>query len=305
MVVSSPSKLRSQRWPGSLPPICNLTLHRNPYFTGRVKALETIRETLVSESTAIPIQVIAGLGGVGKTQITLEYVYRYLCDYDLIWWLPVSDFPSLVAEYASLATAVDLPEKSVQSFPEMSRSVRRWLQKNGRWLLVFDDAQDWDQIQSLVPVGASGHTIITSRNQVWHNVPHPILTDRWERAESVEFLARRIEKANPELAAELSEVLGDLPLALEHAAAYIQSKGVSLAEYLDLFRNYQLELFGRVEPPGDYGNTILTTWNLAFQAVGQTSVEATVILQFLAFLSAEPVPNTFFTEGPEEVGPIC
>lgn len=294
----------SQRLPGSLPPICNLTLHRNPYFTGRAKALETIRETLVSESTTIPIQVIAGLGGVGKTQITLEYIYRYLSDYGLIWWLPVSDFPSLVAEYAALATELDLPEKSVQSFPEMSRSVRRWLQKNGGWLLVFDDAQDWDQIQSLIPLGSVGHTIITSRNQVWPNMPRPMLMDRWERTESVEFFSKRIGKVDPQIAAELSEILGDLPLALEHAAAYMQSKDVSPSDYLDLFKNHQLELFGRIQPPGDYRKTILTTWNLSFQAVAQSSVKAAVILQFSAFLSSEAIPKTFFTAGPLEVGPI-
>jgi hypothetical protein len=89
----------SQRLPGSLPPICNLTLHRNPHFSGREKALETIHQTLVSQSTAIPIQVIAGFGGVGKSQIALEYIYRNLCDYDLIWWLPASDFPSLVDRF--------------------------------------------------------------------------------------------------------------------------------------------------------------------------------------------------------------
>jgi hypothetical protein len=139
----------SPRLPGSLPPTCNLTLHRNPHFSGRGKMLETIREALVSPSTTVPIQVIVGLGGVGKTQIALEYICRNSCDYDLIWWLPAGDFPSLVAEYASLATALDLPEKSVQSIPEICRSVRRWLQQNAGWLLVFDDAQEWNQIQSL------------------------------------------------------------------------------------------------------------------------------------------------------------
>ena len=294
----------SPRLPGSLPPICNLTLHRNLYFTGRVKALEIIRETLVSEVSPIPIQVIVGLGGVGKTQVALEYIYRNSCDYHLIWWLPANDYPSLVAEYAALATALDLPEKSLQSFPEISRSVRRWLQNNGAWLLVFDDAQEWSQVQSLIPVGASGHTIITSRNQVWHCVPPPLLTDRWERGESLQFLGRRVGTANPEIADVLAEALGDLPLALEHAAAYIQSKAILLSEYLDLFKKHQLELFGRIEPPSDYGKTVLTTWNISFQAVEQTSVEAVVILRCAAFLSPEAIPKTFFTEGPEEVGPM-
>jgi len=113
-----------------------------------------------------------------------------------------------------------------------------------------------------------------------------------------------VGKADPGLAVQVSEVLGDFPLALEHAAAYIQSKGVSLSDYLDLFANHQLELFGRIQPPGDYGKTILTTWDLSFQAVGQSSVEAAVVLQFSAFLSPDEIPKTLFTEGPEEVGPL-
>jgi len=95
-----------------------------------------------------------------------------------------------------------------------------------------------------------------------------------------------------------------LPLALEHAAAYMQSKGVSLSDYLDLFRNHQLELFGRVQPPDDYGKTILTTWNLSFQAVGESSVKATVVLQFSAFLSPDSIPKTLFVRGPAELGPL-
>ena len=295
----------SQRFPGSLPPICNLTLHRNPYFTGRAKALETIRETLVSESTTIPIQVIAGLGGVGKTQITLEYVYRYLGDYGLIWWLPVSDFPSLVAEYAAAGHRRWIfLKKACNLFPRYPDPYAVGFRKTGAgfWYLMTLRIGIKFSLLSLSAPRAilllllaikCGTIDLTRYLRIGGSGPNP-----WS------FLRDESKRPDPELAAELSEVLGDLPLALEHAAAYMQSKDVSPSDYLDLFKNHQLELFGRVEPPGDYGKTILTTWNLSFQAVAQSSVKAAVILQFLAFLSAEAVPKMFFTAGPQEVGPI-
>ena len=79
---------RSQpRFPGALPPIWRVPYNRNPNFTGREKELTLLREQFASGAHAALTQAISGLGGVGKTQLALEYTYRHAGEYDLVWWV--------------------------------------------------------------------------------------------------------------------------------------------------------------------------------------------------------------------------
>src|SRR5206468_2476159 len=73
------------RFPGSLPPAHNVPYRRNPNFTGREGALVNLHASLTSGHYAAITQAITGLGGVGKTQLALEYLYRNAADYDVIW----------------------------------------------------------------------------------------------------------------------------------------------------------------------------------------------------------------------------
>jgi hypothetical protein len=86
-VSTPPSAARPSRFPGAFPSIWNVPIERNPYFTGRSELLEAMHQRLAQGSTAALTQAIQGLGGVGKTQIALEYAYRHASDYDGVWWL--------------------------------------------------------------------------------------------------------------------------------------------------------------------------------------------------------------------------
>jgi hypothetical protein len=85
------------RFPGQRPQISNLP-GRNPNFTGRGELLERLGEELQAGKAAavVQVQAVYGLGGIGKTQLAIEYAYRYQADYDLIWWVspPTSHWPS-------------------------------------------------------------------------------------------------------------------------------------------------------------------------------------------------------------------
>ena len=76
-----------QRFPGALPPIWNVDHTRNANFTGRDETLEQLHEALRAGGRAAVTQAINGPGGFGKTQLAIEYAYRYASDYELVWWV--------------------------------------------------------------------------------------------------------------------------------------------------------------------------------------------------------------------------
>jgi hypothetical protein len=70
-----PLTVPAPRFPGLVPEIWNIPL-RNPHFTGRNKEITRVYTYLNDEKTTILTQAIVGLGGIGKTQLALEYAHR-------------------------------------------------------------------------------------------------------------------------------------------------------------------------------------------------------------------------------------
>ncbi len=157
------------RFPGTLPPIWNVPHLRNPNFTGRETILDELNEQL-NAGGPTALTAISGLGGIGKTQIALEYAYRHMSNYEVVWWLRTEKPESLMADYAQFAQARDLPEKDSQEQQVIVEAVRRWFGQNRGWLLVFDNAQNPDDIRGYLPRASTGQVLITSRYQSWRGV---------------------------------------------------------------------------------------------------------------------------------------
>ena len=131
--------------------MCNLS-RRNANFTGRESILEALRTALQSgQKTAITQQAIYGLGGIGKTQLALEYAWRHSASYDVVWWLRAEDGSTLASDYAALATELELPEKEAQEQAVTILAVKKWLDQIPNWLLIFDNARDYKSIQRFAP----------------------------------------------------------------------------------------------------------------------------------------------------------
>lgn len=212
---------------------------RNPFFTGREDTLQQLRQALAAEKTAVLSQAtaITGLGGVGKTQTALEYAYRHREAYRVIWWIDASGPAGLDRGVTELATDLALPGADPTD-PERTRaSLRRWLEGETSWLLILDNAEQSETLRLYLPAAPAGHAVITSRNPLWGRVTKLAL-DIWPRVRSVEFLAKRTDRADPAGADELAAELGDLPLALEQAAAYVEATGQSFLGYLQLYRTH-------------------------------------------------------------------
>ena len=149
------------RLPGSVPRVWNLPA-RNPGFTGRDGLLVAVRERLLAGDRAV-VQAFQGMGGVGKTQLAIEYAYRFAGAYDLAWWVNAEQAGLIGDQFAALGAALGCVQAGAGA--EVVRAaVLGELRERGRWLLVFDNAENPADITGWLP-GGGGHVLITSRER--------------------------------------------------------------------------------------------------------------------------------------------
>ena len=288
---------------------------RNPHFTGREKELAELRRRLVEGSTAVigqPALPLYGLGGVGKTEIAAEYAHRFRGDYALCWWVRCEREALIANSLLSLGRVLQLPDFRVE---ERDYSIGLVIDALNRgepytdWLLIFDNATNAEMVSRYIPQG-TGHVIITSRDSHWHRALRVdgIEVAEFESAETVEFLRKRVpalEFLTPERydaaltdpparaederrirdATELAAELANLPLAAEHAAAYLAETGTSAPEYLDLFRSNAHRLLA-TDVDISYPHAVATTWSVSRETI---SAEAEALFKLLAFFAPEPI----------------
>jgi hypothetical protein len=213
------------QFPGALPDIWNVPHLRNPNFTGPGQRLTDLRDALLSGRPA----ALAGLGGVGKTQLAVEYAYRHVGDYAIVWWLRAEQAATLAADYAALAAALDLPEKDAAEQPVIITAVRDALRHRSDWLLVFDNANAPKEIRDYLP-GAGGHVLITSRHGAWGGVAQAVSVKKWPPEVAAEFLLKRTGQPDASTAGELASELDYLPLAVDSRTARNQQDSVVAAK---------------------------------------------------------------------------
>src|ERR1700733_7164611 len=137
---------------------------RNPAFTGREELLRAVRGALLSGDQAV-VQALHGMGGVGKTQLAIEYAHRFASGYDVVWWVNAEQ-PSLIGEqFAMLAARLGAGEQGTPS-PLLRQAVLNELRERQSWLLVFDNPEKPEDIADWLPGGA-GHVLIPSRAHGW------------------------------------------------------------------------------------------------------------------------------------------
>jgi TIR domain-containing protein/tetratricopeptide repeat protein len=259
---------------------------RNPRFTGRDGMLTELRRRLRAGEGTLVVQALYGLGGVGKTQLALEYAHRFAADYDLVWWLDAEQPALIPDQLAALAARLDLP-----AGPTATAAVERLLAElrgRDRWLLVFDNAERPADIASFRPGGA-GHVLITSRSPGWGALGGRLEVDVLDRGETIGLLRARIPDLSEELADKLAAELGDLPLAAAQAAGYLEQTDLPPADYLRRFRARRETLLARGDVVG-YSGRIDTAWALSLDRLRGEDPAGVQLLELAAFLAPEPIP---------------
>lgn len=154
------------------------------HFVAREQELAEMHSRLRGDGRR-QVVVIHGLGGMGKTQLAVEYAKRYKDNYSAIFWLNVKDEDSLKQSFTRIARQIErhYPLASQTSAPdeqkdpdEMTEAVKAWLSlpSNSRWLLVYDNYDNPKlpsntdptavDIQEYLPESYQGSIIITTRS---------------------------------------------------------------------------------------------------------------------------------------------
>jgi hypothetical protein len=272
------------RYPGAAPTIWSVPA-RNVDFTGRGVVLEQLRDQLVQGGKAVVVaQALYGLGGVGKTQIALEYAHRFKADYDLVWWMPAEGGSQISHSLAELAGRLgfQVGDNVSEAVHEALDALRR-RDPSHRWLLVFDNADDPKDLQPFLPTGP-GDVLITSRNHAWSQVAEPLEVDVFTRAESVAHLLRHVPRIGPAEADHIANTLGDLPLAVEQAGAWLRTTGMPAEEYAQQLDN-EVARITLLSQPGDYPVPAAVTWNMSLERLRDRSPAAIRLLQLLSFFA--------------------
>ncbi|MFD8047101.1 FxSxx-COOH system tetratricopeptide repeat protein [Streptomyces chartreusis] len=264
---------------------------RNPHFTGRDEIIEKVRRGLLGERRAA-VQVLHGPGGVGKTQMALEYAHRFAGQYDLVWWVDAEQPEQVPARYAELAARVDVAKPDAGAEIN-ARYALEYLRTSDRWLIVLDNAEDPRQLRTWLPEG-SGHVLITARDPAWSKVVPGLALGVFSREESLGYLNRQLPTLNSRTADALADALGDLPLALAQAAGAL-GEGTPPDHYLQLLTTNTAELLNDGEVY-DYPVSVAATVTIAAERLDAGRPEAAALLRLAAFLGPEPIPTKWLVE---------
>lgn len=267
---------------------------RNRNFTGREELLTQLRQRLTGGVTAVLPEALHGMGGVGKSQIAIEYVYRNSRDYRLIWWIPSEQTNLIVQSLIELGEQMGLRAGTDRSAVPAVLEALRVGEPYSNWLLVFDNAENPNDVRQFFPNDGPGRVMVTSRNSQWSTLASSLEVDVFAREESVALIKRRSPLIPDEAADRLAESLGDLPLAVEQAAVWLAETGMPVHQYLDLFDTKYAELL-RVDPPADYDLPVAAAWNVSLDRLREDHPAALQLLQVCAFFAPEPIDWDFFS----------
>jgi len=264
-------------------------------FTGRAGLLAELEAALRSGGPAV-VQAVTGMGGIGKTTAAIEYAHRHYEEFDIAWWVPAED-PVLIPErLAELALALELTGVTDPAGVGVARLLGE-LARRGRWLLVFDNAEDPRALSRLLPEGP-GQVLITSRNPVWRGIAATVGVREFTRAESIALLRRLAPELTDLEKDRVAAAVGDLPLAVEQAGALLADTALAVDKYLRLLGERAQDVLDH-DPGGAYPQSVAASWAVAFDRLATDDPTALDLLTVVAWCGAEPVWLGLLTEHPD------
>ena len=321
---------RPSRYPGTLPTIWNVP-GQNRIFTDRDPALVQLYEVFKEEQEGeVLTHVVNGLGGIGKTQVVIEYAHRYSHRYDAVLWIDASSEQTftkhlmILVQQLKLQISVTRGRLTLDLNTELKQAVKQWLQTQSgetRWLLIIDNIDSLREVHDFLPSGGNGHVLLTVREQAIGTIaPSRLKLIEMPPEEGALLLLRRARiinrldtlqqasESDRAAALEICRLLGNLPLALDQAGASLEQRIISdLVSYITYFEDSSLRrdlLHMRGDTSFDHPDSIATTWNGAFTALRSTNQVAYDLLLFCAFLHCDSIPEEVITLGIEKLQPF-
>jgi len=308
----------------ALPPYWHVPFLRNPFFTGSEKILEVLHTRLGSDQVGALTRSSAlhGLGGVGKTQIALEYAYRHALEYSAVFWIGAEIDEQVISSFWQIAESLQLPERAEKDQGALVTAVKRWLSTHSQWLLIWDNLEDLALLDRFLPSARSGAILLTTRLQAFGTLARGLDLFPMAQEEGLLFLLRRAKVLEPgapdeqmrqfsarlpvqyAAAVDLVTIMGRLPLALDQAGAYIEETGCSLTGYLHSYEREHVRLLDRRGEAGSaHPHSVTATFLLTMERVEREHSLAANILRVCTLLHADAIPEELFVEGAAYLGP--
>ena len=283
----------------------------NATFVGRTKLLRSLHEMLVE---VVPNQnnhrvALHGMGGVGKTQTALAYVYAHRVMYEWAFWVNADNEASLQSGFVGIAMRIGLAAFVKTLEPrQLAERVLLWLRQHDHWLVVFDNLDTIEIIKNLLPVSTqSKHTLITTRNPNAKGIParglEVALPEVDEAIEMLYTLSEMATDFQTDKAAQIVKELDCLPLAIEQAASYVREVTRNFETFLTDYGKRRAELHKWV-PGGNrqYTRSVASTWSVSFEFVKSQQPIAARFFQFLSFLNPDIIMLDFIQAGKQGLG---
>lgn len=307
----------------------NIKISRNENFVGRDGDLALLHSMLDSNpdgtgATSFRSCLIHAIGGMGKTEIALEYTYRFRKDYSHIFWLPSQTRTLLQEGFLDVVSKLGLvkDDSRIQAKKVIELGLQ-WLQNTGMahfntklheidyfidepWLLIFDNAEDPATLRDFWPASTHGAAIITSQNPALsYMTKHSILLEPMLPGEGSALILNYLNRggSEQESAELLSASLGGLPLAIVHFTGYIARSKCPVEQISQsLGRRLRTSTIwkqadGISVSTRAYQHTLDTVWDLAFHRL---TPDAMKLLEYIAFLDPDDIPVDLFVGDPDK-----
>ncbi len=240
------------------------------------------------------------MGGIGKTQVALEFVWQHYKKYNGVVWFNAENRDRLQNDYISLGRELKLIDDDDKiDAEERARYVKHWLEDPSRvgWLLVYDNVGNFKVIRELLPT-KEGKILITSRHTAdWpQEISIDVFTIEESRAYIHKVLDTPISESNIMQIEKIAETLGRLPLALAQATAYIKRTKVSISRYLELYEQKKRDLLNCKLLPSDYSASVYIGWDMIMKAIREVSILALNLLNICSYLASNNIPNFLLKE---------
>ncbi|UUU32119.1 tetratricopeptide repeat protein [Streptomyces sp. CA-210063] len=256
-------------------------------FVGRERELALLDEAL----GATRVVAVHGLGGIGKSTLVAHWIRESAADTNPVWWITADSPTAIDAGLTGLAMAMQPELVDVLPPKALRERALQWLATHDGWLLVLDNVSDPAHVEPLRERVPGGHFVITSRRATgWHGTATGVDLDVLDTAHAVELFGRICPTGGtgvPDLVAEL----GNLPLAVEQAAAFCRETGTSAERYLEMLAAYPADMFAASAEGGDPERTVARVWRVTLDRLEEGDLSAVVLLSVLAWFAPDAIPR--------------
>ncbi|MDQ2901972.1 MAG: tetratricopeptide repeat protein [Chloroflexota bacterium] len=282
----------------------SIPYQHNPCFTGREELLLWLHEVFTQKKQGYLTQscALSGLGGIGKTQVAIEYAYRYSLKHSAVLWINASTAEAMISNLMAIANALQLSSGHRQDHAKTIAAIGYWLNQHHNWLLIVDNVEDIELTKHFLPIAHNGAYLFTTRLPTLGTLASCVELGPPSLEESVHFLLRRAGLLSPQASLEslsskeltiartLATALDGLPLALDQAGAYIEETHSGLSDFLDLFHSHPAQVLNKRHTYAEHSLSVVETFTLAVEHLREKDSIAADLLIRCCFLAPDAIP---------------